>query len=41
MNEYKVFGSILCPDCPPFLEYLDKNEIKYEFLDITKSLKNY
>ena len=36
----KVYGSKLCPDCVNFTYDLDRNNISYEYIDITGSMKN-
>ncbi len=35
----KVYGSELCPDCIECKYNLDRNNIEYDNIDITKSLK--
>ncbi|MEG0250667.1 MAG: glutaredoxin domain-containing protein [Peptostreptococcus sp.] len=34
----KVYGTMLCPDCPPIRELLEKKGVDYEFLNITEDL---
>ncbi|CAK7036224.1 MAG: hypothetical protein PEPC_01537 [Peptostreptococcus russellii] len=34
----KVYGTMLCPDCPPIKELLEKKGVEYEFLNITEDL---
>ena len=36
----KVYGSSLCPDCINFEYNLTKNNLKYEYIDIHKSMAN-
>ena len=36
----KVYGSMLCPDCIEAKEYFEKVNYKYEFINITESMKN-
>ncbi|EKA93877.1 glutaredoxin domain-containing protein [Fusobacterium periodonticum] len=36
----KVYGSMLCPDCVEAKEYFEKVNYKYEFVNITESIKN-
>lgn len=36
----KLYGSYLCPDCPPVIEFLESNNIEFEFINITDSMKN-
>ena len=36
----KVYGSMLCPDCVEVKEYFEKVNYKYEFVNITESMKN-
>ena len=36
----KVYGSMLCPDCVEAKEYFEKVNYKYEFINITESMKN-
>ena len=36
----KVYGSTLCPDCVEAKEYFEKVNYKYEFVNITESMKN-
>ena len=36
----KVYGSMLCPDCVEAREYFEKVNYKYEFVNITESMKN-
>ena len=36
----KVYGSMLCPDCVEAREYFEKVNYKYEFINITESMKN-
>lgn len=36
----KIYGSELCPDCIACKMNFDRYGISYEFLDITKNLKN-
>lgn len=35
-----LFGSQHCPDCPPVIDYLSKNYIVYDYIDITASMRN-
>ena len=36
----KVYGSMLYPDCVEAKEYFEKVNYKYEFVNITESMKN-
>ena len=36
----KVYGTMLCPDCVEAKEYFEKVNYKYEFINITESMKN-
>ncbi len=36
----KVYGSLMCPDCTECRYNLDRNNIEYEYRDITESLQN-
>lgn len=36
----KLYGSYLCPDCPPVIEFLQNNNIDFEFVNITDSISN-
>ena len=36
----KVYGSMLCPDCVEAKEQFEKVNYKYEFVNITESMKN-
>ena len=36
----KIYGSMLCPDCVDCCADLDNNNLEYEFLDFSASLKN-
>ncbi len=36
----KVYGSMLCPDCVEAKEHFEKVNYKYEFVNITESMKN-
>lgn len=36
----KVYGTMLCPDCVEAKEYFEKVNYKYEFVNITESIKN-
>ena len=36
----KVYGSEMCPDCIECKYNLDRNNIEYDNIDITKNLKN-
>ena len=36
----KVYGTMLCPDCVEAKEYFEKVNYKYEFVNITESMKN-
>lgn len=36
----KLYGSLLCPDCVEAIEYLDKIDYKYDFINITESMIN-
>ena len=36
----KVYASMLCPDCVEAKEYFEKVNYKYEFVNITESMKN-
>ena len=38
-NMLKVYGSEMCPDCIECKYNLDRNNIEYDNIDITKSLK--
>ncbi|MCR5587774.1 MAG: glutaredoxin [Lachnospiraceae bacterium] len=37
---FKIYGSKMCPECIKCKVNFDKNDIKYEFIDITDSLKS-
>lgn len=36
----KFYGTDLCPDCIEAKEYLESIGLKYEYIDITKSILN-
>lgn len=36
----KLYGSLLCEDCVEAIEFLDKKQIKYKFIDICSSMSN-
>lgn len=36
----KLYGSLLCPDCPPAIELLDSKNVDFEFINITDSIPN-
>lgn len=36
----KIYGMKLCPDCVETMEILEKNKIKYEFVEITETTAN-
>ena len=40
MNESKIllYGSALCPDCPPAKELLESKGVTFAYLDITQNL---
>lgn len=40
MSEPKIlmYGSSLCPDCPPAQELLESKGVRYAYLDITSNL---
>ncbi len=38
MKKIIVFGSKLCPDCPPMQDYLKENNIDFAYLDITENM---
>lgn len=40
MNEPKIlmYGSALCPDCPPAQELLESKGVTFAYLDITENL---
>lgn len=40
MKKIAVFGSKLCPDCGVLKEYLEANNIRFAFVDITESMLN-
>lgn len=40
MKKITVFGSALCPDCGVMKDFLSSNDVKYEFIDITESMRN-
>lgn len=40
MKRIIVFGSSHCPDCGPLKELLIKNEIDFDYIDITESMRN-
>ena len=35
-----VFGSTHWPSCEPLKEYLSKNYVQYDYIDITESMRN-
>ncbi|SFE66574.1 glutaredoxin domain-containing protein [Peptostreptococcus sp. D1] len=36
----KLYGSYLCPDCLPAIEFLENNNIDFEFVNITDSISS-
>jgi glutaredoxin-related protein len=40
MKKITFFGSPLCPDCDPAREYLLENDINFEYIDITDSMRS-
>ncbi|MDO4710933.1 MAG: glutaredoxin domain-containing protein [Peptostreptococcaceae bacterium] len=38
MSKPILYGTPLCPDCPPMVEYLDSKGFGYEYVDITASI---
>ncbi len=40
MKKITIIGSDLCPDCLATKEYFSKNNINYDFVEITESLQN-
>lgn len=36
----KLYGSDLCPDCPPVIEYLNDRKIVFEYVNIMESIQN-
>ncbi len=40
MKKIILFSSGKCPDCPPVIERLNKENIDYENVDITESMAN-
>lgn len=36
----KLYGSNLCPDCPPIIQYLTDRKIVFEYVNITESMQN-
>lgn len=36
----KLYGSLLCPDCPPVIRLFEDKGIDFEFVDITDSIGN-
>lgn len=40
MEKHVLFYSMKCPDCPPFIEELDRQGIVYEKVEITDSMAN-
>lgn len=36
--DMKLYGSHLCKNCPPAIEYLTEKKVDYIFLDISNSL---
>lgn len=39
-NNRVLYGSQHCPDCGPTKEFLEKNNFKFTYVDITESMKN-
>lgn len=39
-KQLTVFGSPIWPECEPLRELLLKNNIEFEYIDITESIKN-
>lgn len=35
-----VFGSSMCPGCPPFKKVMDESGVRFLYLDITENLAN-
>lgn len=40
MNKITVFGSSHWPGCEPVKEFLSENNIEYDYINITDSMKN-
>lgn len=40
MKKLTVFGSPLWPECEPLRELLLKNDIEFDYIDITESMQN-
>ena len=36
----KLFGSLLCPDCPPVIKMLKNRGVDFEFVNINESMEN-
>lgn len=34
----KVYGTMICPDCPPIKKLLDEKGVDYEFRNITEDI---
>ena len=39
-NEKILYGSMHWPGCEPVKEFLDKNNFKFTYVDITENMKN-
>lgn len=37
----KLYGSLLCPDCPPAIELLKSKGVSFEFINVTKDIMNF
>lgn len=40
MNKHIFYYTPLCPECPPFLEELKKQNIEFEAINITENISN-
>ena len=40
MKKITFFGSPLCPDCDPAREYLLENNVEFEYVNITDSMRS-
>lgn len=40
MKNIVLYASMLCPDCPPFIEKLNQLNVDYELVIITDSMMN-
>lgn len=34
----KVYGTFICPDCPPVKKLLDEKQVEYSFMNITEDI---